>query len=105
MPSYTIETVRCASCENEARYIDAHGDLSCALCPIKFGIDSIRIVDVPALLAWSREVLAGGFMGGDSFGKLREIVGQQPVTHEEQRQKNVFGMFIEHFSGSEESKK
>jgi hypothetical protein len=50
--------MRCA-CGNEARYIDETGALVCGLCPIKHGHDSIRISDVPALLAWARKIDAG----------------------------------------------
>jgi hypothetical protein len=50
----------------------------CGLCPITGGFDSIKIADVPQLLQWARDVLAGGIMDGYSFGKLREIVGRLP---------------------------
>lgn len=65
-------------CENEARYIDEHGQLMCGTCPIRYGADSIKIGDVPALLAWARDVLDGGFMGGSSFQALRNIVQRKP---------------------------
>lgn len=70
---------RCARCEeNQARYIDEIGLLVCGTCPIAGGFDSIRLADVPQLLQWARDVLAGGSMDGYSFGKLREIVGKHP---------------------------
>ena len=70
---------KCARCEeNQARYIDEIGLLVCGTCPVAAGFDSIRIADVPQLLQWARDVLEGGFMGGYSFGKLREIVGKHP---------------------------
>ena len=73
------EMPRCARCEaNQARYIDEIGFLVCGLCPITEGLDSIKIADVPQLLQWARDVLAGGFMDGYSFGKLREIIGSIP---------------------------
>lgn len=73
------EMPRCARCEdNQARYIDEIGLLVCGLCPITEGVDSIKIADVPQLLQWARDVLAGGFMDGYSFGKLREIIGRIP---------------------------
>ena len=71
------EIVEC-DCGNEARYVSQTGELTCAICPLKRGEDSIRIADVPALLAWSRDVLAGGAMGGSSFEALREIIGRKP---------------------------
>lgn len=65
-------------CSNEARYIDEFGQLMCGICPIKFGADAIKLSDVPALLAWCREVLAGGTMNGSSFQALRNILGVKP---------------------------
>ena len=65
-------------CANEARYIDDVGALVCGTCPIRDGADSIKIGDVPALLDWCRDVLAGGFMGGSSFEALRKIIGVVP---------------------------
>jgi hypothetical protein len=44
------------TCGNEPRYIDAHGKLVCGLCPIKEGVDSIRISQIPGLLRWARHV-------------------------------------------------
>jgi hypothetical protein len=49
--------VTCA-CGNAARYVVADGRLTCALCPLRAGVDSIRLADVPALLAWARRYLA-----------------------------------------------
>lgn len=43
-------------CGNKPRYIDEHGELACGVCPIKAGIDSIRISDVPKLVGWARDV-------------------------------------------------
>lgn len=72
----------CADCgENEARYIDEYGRHVCGTCPIKGGLDAIKISDVPALLKWCRQVLRGGTMreqGGSSFQALREILGKKP---------------------------
>lgn len=46
------------SCGNAARYISESGSLTCGICPIKRGEDSIRIADVPRLLAWARKYIA-----------------------------------------------
>jgi len=46
------------SCGNEPRYVDAHGKLVCGLCPIKEGVDSIKISQIPGLLAWARALIA-----------------------------------------------
>lgn len=74
---------RCMICgRNEARYVAENGYVTCAICPVKHKLDSIKIGDVPRLLAWCREVLAGGTMqahGGSSFQALREIVGRLPT--------------------------
>lgn len=37
-------------CGNAARYLDANGVLTCALCPLKAGIRSWRLTDIPAML-------------------------------------------------------
>ncbi len=66
------------SCGNDARYINERGELCCGICPIKEGIDSIKLGDVSNLLAWAREIQVGGFLGGDSFGALRSIIGRKP---------------------------
>lgn len=52
--------MRCwhATCDNEARYIDEDGCMVCGTCPLKYGNDSIKIADVPKLLAWARALLA-----------------------------------------------
>jgi len=72
-------TIHCAVCnENEARYVDDTGALVCGTCPITAARDSIRISDVPSLLTWAREVLAGGIMGGSAFASLHRIVGNKP---------------------------
>lgn len=60
-------------CGNEARYVTARqvldpatgvnvtrGELSCAICPIRDGEDSVRITDVPLLVAWLRWFIADG---------------------------------------------
>lgn len=41
-------------CGNEARYINERGELCCSLCPLKEGLDSIKLNDVPKLLVWAR---------------------------------------------------
>lgn len=48
------------ACGNSARYVDETGALTCALCPLRSGRDSIRITDVPALLKWCRSFIAAG---------------------------------------------
>lgn len=71
--------VRCAFCgTNEARYIDELGNLVCGICPIKQGLDAIKLSDVSKLLRWARQIEHGGFMGGYSFGELRTIIGRKP---------------------------
>lgn len=66
------------SCGNTARYIDSTGALTCAICPIKAGLDSIRFSDVPALLAWARRHLAGSHSFDGSDQALRDIIGRAP---------------------------
>ena len=72
------------ACGNSARYIDERGALTCALCPLKAGLDSIRFADVPALLAWARMVsaLAEGRpdirVGNTAVAHVMSIIGRRP---------------------------
>lgn len=68
--------MKCATvdCSNEARYINERGELCCGLCPIKQGIDSIRILDVPHLLRACRWVLRA--RGRDASSTIRELIGR-----------------------------
>ncbi len=59
------------ACGNEPRYVDAHGKLVCGLCPIQEGVDSIRISQIPALLAFARGVIAQQRDAGpEAFGVI-----------------------------------
>jgi hypothetical protein len=64
-------------CGNAARYMNARGELCCSLCPLKEGIDSIKLDDVPSLLAWARKFIN---LHPDHpwHQSLREIVQRQP---------------------------
>jgi hypothetical protein len=64
--------------KNAARYITEYDSLVCGLCPIKYGIDAIKISDVAKLLRWARQVSEGGMMNGSSFEALRSIIGRHP---------------------------
>jgi hypothetical protein len=35
--------------------VDQHGALTCGICPLRAGDDSIKISDVPLLLRWARD--------------------------------------------------
>lgn len=66
------------TCTNAARYINARGELCCSICPVKEGIDSIKLDDVPKLLEWCRKFLKKsetdlGFHAADVWD-LRDIV-------------------------------
>jgi len=50
-------------CGNEGRYITARGEISCAICPLKDRVDSVRISDIPEVLAWLRSYLSGKPLG------------------------------------------
>lgn len=52
-----MTTLKCA-CNKDALYIDMRGELACEICPIKSGLDAIKITDVPRLLAWARRFIA-----------------------------------------------
>lgn len=60
-------------CGNSARYITARGELSCSLCPLRERVDSVRISDVPKLLAWVRGHLENGWSDPED---ARLIVGR-----------------------------
>ena len=68
-------------CGNAARYMNERGELCCSLCPLKEGIDSIKLDDVPKLLAWARSLDANK---GDSkfvyqqLSELRDIIQRRP---------------------------
>jgi len=64
------------SCGNTARYIDETGALTCAICPLKSKRDSIRLMDVPALLSWARKYLAVEHATNE---ELRSIIGRKPT--------------------------
>lgn len=75
--------MKCQVCgENEARYVDSVARLTCALCPLKEGRDSVRISDVPRLMQYARE--AAQLLGQDylwdykvqTANALQEILGK-----------------------------
>lgn len=76
-----IEDVHCR-CGNHARYINARGELCCSLCPLRDGIDSIRLADVPKLLAWARKRVRGldspGAPTEHALSELRDIIQRGP---------------------------
>lgn len=65
-------------CGNTARYVDELGRLTCGTCPIANGLDSIRLADVPKLLAWARRHLRGPHCFDGSDQALRDIIGRAP---------------------------
>lgn len=48
-------TAPTCTCGNVARYVDQYGALTCGICPLRAGDDSIKISDVPLLLQWARD--------------------------------------------------
>lgn len=68
-------------CGNTARYINERGELCCGTCPIAQRIDSIRLSDVPKLLAWAREYTARREHDDKRsvpVAQLQEIIGRKP---------------------------
>ena len=58
--------MRCVDClENEARYVDERGLLTCGICPLKRGRRSWRISDVPGII----EELTARILGRDELIK------------------------------------
>ena len=90
----------CAECgENEARYVDEYARLMCGTCPVKGGIDAIKLTDVPMLLALARRIMRpiddpahfkiGGSIPGrlgrfpshtlaDYIDALKDLLGRKP---------------------------
>ncbi len=64
-------------CGNEARYITSKGEYTCAICPISQGVDSFRLSDVPALLAWARQHLKD-----EAEDDMRNSARMNPKAHE-----------------------
>ena len=60
-------------CGNSARYITARGEFTCSLCPLRERVDSVRISDVPALLAWVRGFIEYGWSDPQN---MRELLGR-----------------------------
>lgn len=79
---YIVELMqpRCTyvGCKNTARYVDDGGNLCCALCPLKEGRDSIRLTNVPELLATCRDFAAGISTNGEHGADLARIIGRRP---------------------------
>lgn len=48
--------MKCA-CGNDARYITEQGLFTCSLCPLRQGIEAIRLTDVGPLLPLLRELM------------------------------------------------
>lgn len=73
--------VLCKCGENAARYINERGELCCGICPIKQGLDAIKLDDVPQLLGWARitlEYLHGQHVpAGDS---IRKMLGERAAV-------------------------
>lgn len=63
-------------CSNEARYVNARGELCCAICPLKEGIDSIRIREIPLVLKYLRNMIQND--GRATYPWLCELIGREP---------------------------
>ena len=77
------ESPALCACGNHARYVDEDGHLTCAICPLRAGKDSIRLADVPRLLRWARGVVSGELSPypervGFALSDLRGIIGRGP---------------------------
>jgi hypothetical protein len=73
------------ACGNDARYVDEDGQLTCGICPLIVGKDSIRLMDVPRLLKWARGVVGPGdvvmgefLLQPQGLSDLRSIIGRKP---------------------------
>jgi hypothetical protein len=70
-------------CGNEARYINSLGEFCCAICPLKAGLDSIRLSGIPELLTWIRQYLYFMSRHNSPWGTsgLECIVGRDASRH------------------------
>jgi hypothetical protein len=68
------------ACGNEARYIDEFGMFVCGTCPIKEGVDSIRVADVGPLLKLVREYTTyiDSISSRDFIEQARSLIGRKP---------------------------
>lgn len=70
--------VLCKTCsQNAARYMNERGELCCATCPLKEGVDSIKLDDVSKLLVWARSALVRG-VDAKHLEALADIVQRRP---------------------------
>lgn len=60
-------------CGNTARYVTQNGTLTCAICPIKDNLDSVKLATIPEFLAWARRYLDFPWLGARE--ELAEILG------------------------------
>ncbi len=71
-------------CGNEARYIAVTGALTCAICPIRAGVDSIKLASVPDLLREVRGLLSNlvsvetDSSTDERARRIRAIIGRAP---------------------------
>ncbi len=68
--------IKC-ECGNDARYVDETGAMTCAICPLKTGQDSVRLKDVPELLRLARRLIADGTMHA-AVDEMRLLLGRPP---------------------------
>lgn len=81
-PSWQFTITLPCKCGNAARYMNERGQFCCSVCPIKEGLDAIKLADVPKLLAWARKLdkhaeTSLGFHAADVF-ELRDIIQSKP---------------------------
>lgn len=68
-------------CGNEARYINVRHELCCSICPIKEGVDAIRITEVPTLHQWCVTYLEARPKPKTYRTELRAIVDKVAPTY------------------------
>jgi len=75
--------VLCKCGENAARYINERSELCCGICPIKQGLDAIKLDDVPQLLGWARitiEYLRGQNTHIPAGDGIQKMLGDRPPS-------------------------
>ncbi len=69
------------ACGNAARYINELGELCCGICPIKQGLDSIKLASVPEMIKLARLFIESPTCKTNDLRvvqKMSELIGRKP---------------------------
>ena len=81
-PNAIVSRVACSAClENTARYVAFHDGLfalTCGVCPIKYGWESVRLTDLGVLLEIVSTMVRSSGITVKTIPELRSILGRHP---------------------------